>query len=177
MANSYGTTIVAQWNYLFSALPANMNFSPGGPGTGTNAGGLLQSVATIGKSEWPEFNALPFVGVAPKTWNVDQMAAGQRKLTVVHQIVAVVDVVAAGSNVIQLADAYAKVMDIIDDGAGNGILPILNAPDNFGLGGTCSVIIPKQGRLDWANKPGGKGTDYVAYASIMLTTQNFNAPM
>ncbi len=177
MAASFATTLKAQWDYLFTLFQGHMNFGAGGPGTGTNTAGLLQSVASVGKSEWPEFNALPFVGVALKSWNIDSLAAGQRKLVAVFQIVAVVDVVAAGGNVINLADAYAKAMTIIDDGAGNGLMPILNAPSSFGLGATCSKIIPRQGRLDWANKPSGKGTDYVAYASIMLSTENYNTPI
>jgi len=175
--STFATTLTAQWDYLFSLFQGHMNYGPTGPGSGTNAGGLLQSVASVGKSDWPEFNALPFVGVALKSWSIEQRATSQRKLVATFRVLVAVDVVAGGTNVINLADAYAKAMGIIDDGAGNGIIPILNLPSSFGLGNTCSIIIPRQGMMDWASRPGGKGTDYVAYATISVQTENYTTPI
>lgn len=168
------TTLKAQWDYIFQALQSNMNYGAGGPGTGTNAAGLLQSVASVEQSEWPAFNALPFVGVSLKNWTMQSEYTGPRRKLIAHfEIVAVVDVVAAGTTTIKLADAYAKAMAILDDGAGNGILPILLDPSRYTLGGNASKVIPSAGRNDWADKSGGKGTDYVAYSTVILQIESY----
>ncbi len=176
MANGVDT-LKAQWDYLFSLLQGEMNYGAGGPGTGANTSGLLQSVASVGRSEWPEFNALPFVGVALKDWDESEAFTQKRKLVSIFQIVAVVDVVAAGSSVIQLADAYSQLMTILSDGAGNGIYPLLHDPAHYFLGGSAEKIVPRKGKTEWASKPTGKGTDYVAYTTIMLYAETHFGPI
>ena len=176
MANGIDT-LKAQWDFLFAMLQQNMNFGPTGPGSGSNAAGLLQTVASVGQSDWPEFNALPFVGVALKDWDESEAFTQKRKLVSVFQIVAVVDVVASGSSVIQLADAYKKLMAILSDGNGNGIYPLLHDPANYFLGGAAEKTVPRKGKTDWANKPAGKGTDYVAYVTVMLYAETHFGPI
>lgn len=170
-------TLNSQWTFLFDLFQSNMNFGANGAGTGTNTSGLLQSVASVGRSEWPEFNALPFVGVALKDWDESEYASQKRKLVSQFQIVAVVDVVASGVTTISLAAAYQNAMSILSDGNGNGILPLLHDPNNYFLGGNAYKIVPRKGKMDWANKPAGKGTDYVAYATVMLFAEQLVGPI
>lgn len=170
-------TLKAQWAFLFDLFATNINYGPNGPGSGTNSSGLLQSVASVGQSEWPDFNALPFVGVALKSWTEQPRASNQHLLVSVFEIVAVVNVIASGESAIKLDTAYAAAMSILSDGAGNGILPLLHMPVNYTLGGNAAKIIPNKGRLDWADRPSGKGTAYVAYATVLLTAEQPVGPI
>lgn len=170
-------TLNTQWSYIYNQFQANMNFGTGGAGTGTNTAGLLQTVRSVGKSDWPEFNALPYVGVALKKWKPAPHGGGLRKLiTATFLILITVDVKSSGTEVVQLADAYADAMAIASDGSGNGVLPILWAMNNFTLGGSALSIEVSDGELSFDTKPTGKGTDYVAYSAIHLTTTQIIQP-
>lgn len=171
-------TLNTQWSYIFSQLQTNMNFGTNGPGTGTNTAGLLQTVRSVGKSDWPEFNALPFVGVALKKWKTAAHGGGLRKIvTGTFLILITVDVKSSGTDIVQLADAYADAMAIASDGSGNGVLPILWSLNNFTLGGSALSVEVGDGELAFDMKPTGKGTDYVAYSAIHLTTQQIVQPL
>jgi hypothetical protein len=170
----------AAWNYVYGKLVANINpgtTNEGGvlvvtPGLGSNVGGVLQSVASVGKSVWPNFKALPYVGVqVGRILTVPYSARLRHQATYELKLRVVVEVVSGGSTgVVKLDDANAALYPIIDDGAGNGIYPLLTA--DYTLGGNAQRSIISEVLPAWDEHP-VKANEYIAYADITVSAVAF----
>lgn len=159
------------WAALVAILQAQMNVGTiaGIPTlrAGTNPTGKLQGVKAVGKSSFPDFAALPFVGVQLERSRQDVYSA-PRGFKVHHDftISVVVEVEAAGDAIISLDDGMAALQAILDDGAGNGVYPILMTRANFSLGGITYESMVTEISYSWDRSPAGKGQNYVAFAAI-----------
>jgi hypothetical protein len=164
------------YNYIFNLLQAQTNVGNvmvngrmvATPGKGSNDTAQLNSVLTVGKSTWPAFGALPFVGLdPPRITLLERYAAPRRdKLALNTKLIAIVDVSPLDDLVLNLDAAWAALFPIMDDGEGNGIQPILR--NDSILGGNAietyfSDIIP-----GWDKSPAG-GAAYVAWWTFQFT--------
>lgn len=167
--------VVQQWDAIYNALTAEQNYGANGPGTGTNTTGRLQLVKTIDKCLYPDFNALPFVGVQFKRVNeVIYAMAGRHKLTAVFHILVVADAKASGTETfLSVSAAMANLRTLMSDGNGNGVVPVLRDKLNFTWGGTADQTDVVRYDVNWAEKPDSKGTDYVSFCLIELHTISF----
>jgi hypothetical protein len=161
------------WLYVYELLAGNLDTGSkvvNGqtvllPGEGSNPGGLLPLVATVGKSTWPRFGSLPYVGVDPPSMSLKQRYSAPRrdKLSLDLRIIAAVQVQSEGDTVINLEQAWEQLVPIIDDGEGNGVQPILR--NDVLLGGNAIETYITSIRLLWDRAPAG-GSSYIAWAEL-----------
>ena len=170
-----------QLEYLYTTLGNELNYGAGGPGTGSNTSGRLQQVASWGRTVWPDFTALPYVGVQLERMQEQRYASQRRHLiTTTFSIVGVVQVEATADNILKVDDALAAVRTLASDGSGNGILPILRDNANFTLGTVNGGPAAEENWISdvlyqWDESPVGKSTQYIAYVTItLLATKRLN---
>jgi hypothetical protein len=172
--------IFAQWDFLYNTFGNEINFggSPPVPGGGSNTNGRLQSVASWGKTTWPDFLSLPYVGVQLE--KVDELYyASQRKheFKSFFTVVGVVEVKATADGILKVDDAMEQLRLLLmdntnPDGIKRGILPILRDSTFFGLGSqsngqkNADTQLVTGYTLKWDQAPAGKSTTYVAWAEI-----------
>jgi hypothetical protein len=164
------------YNYIFNLLQAQTNVGNrlvngrmvAVPGAGDAVNPQLNSVLTVGKSTWPAFGALPFVGLdPPRVTLLERYSAPRRdKLALTTKLIAIVDVAPINDLILNLDAAWAALFPIMDDGEGNGVQPILR--NDSILGGNAietyfSDIIP-----GWDKSPAG-GAAYVAWWTFTFT--------
>jgi hypothetical protein len=89
------------------------------------ASGRISSVAAIGDTWLNEVSTFPYVYIDFDSLTQDPSAVRQRK-----QVVTYILGIAYQSSV-SLSDARRQCKLLLDDGNGNGLLPILNDPANF----------------------------------------------
>lgn len=162
----------AQWDYLYNMITSEVNVGNNGlPGTGTNPTGRLQTVASVAQSTWPDFSALPFIGVQLDNV-VEEYYASNRthKLTCEFSIIAVVEIDSADANLIKVSDAMVALRAIIRSSSGQGLGPILRnkSPQVLTLGSNADEFTPTLWTYTWDKSPVGKGTSYIAYATVKL---------
>jgi hypothetical protein len=168
----------AMWDYMFTVVAREQNFGAGGPGTGTNPMGRLQTVAMVGKSTWPNFSTFPFVGLQFRNFTEEPYGAKRyHKFEAFFDIVVVVQVQTVGENILQLEDAWSALRLIVNDGNGNGVFPILRDAANYNMG----VSVNGQANAEsshisdlafaWDEAPAGAGTMFVAFATATLQAE------
>ena len=161
------------WLYVYNLMASNLNTGSetvGGkivllPGEGTNPDGQLPLVAAVGKSTWPRFGSLPYVGVDPPSLSLKQRYSAPRrdKLSLDMRLIAAVQVQSQGDTVINLEQAWEQLVPIIDDGEGNGVQPILR--NDVLLGGNAIETYLTSCRFLWDRAPAG-GSTYIAWAEL-----------
>ncbi len=176
------TVAYAQRDYIYNLFKSQVNVDNNGiPGNGPNTGGTLQKVASLGrKSIWPSFTLLPFVGVQLLEQKEALSASGRKhEITTDFHVGVSVKVLGTAEEILQVDDALDELETLCDDGAGNGVCPILRANSAYNLG---SLIDPSGvTRLNaemnylpsikyaWDERPSSKGVSYFAYAIISVS--------
>jgi hypothetical protein len=104
--------------------------------TGEQApGARLAAVTSIGESWLNEVRVFPHIGIYFADFKMDNYAPRLRRYTFNFTLsVAARSSLAESTNPTQ-SDAYARLDTLLDDGSGNGLLPVLNDPKNYSLNG------------------------------------------
>ena len=168
MAISASDLAGQQWDALIALFNSHVNVGTGGPGTGSNSTGKLQTVWYVHESAdlWSE--NLPSLGV--QLMSIDpgpSPYASQQNMvcTTFHIFAATKAVRNQATGLTVLDDAMARLRVLLDDGSGNGVLPILNLRANFTLGGL--ALRSRVGKVDLAWQYADQGeSDPRAFARI-----------
>jgi hypothetical protein len=168
----------AIWDFVVEVLAREQNFGAGGPGTGTNSAGRLQTVAQVDKSTWPTFETFPYVGAQFRNFTEDTYGAQRfHKFQAYFDLIAIIQVQAANENVLQLGNAWDALRPIVNDGNGNGMFPILRDAQYYNLGysasgqANCEMHQVTDLSFNWDEAPVGSGTIYVAFASATIRAE------
>jgi hypothetical protein len=172
--NTSDSQAKAIWAAIVAALTDEMNVGPNGkPGSGTNTSGRLQSAQYVHKTIHLWSDELPLVGVQL----VDEPRgpwAQHFQETDLHFRIAV----AANSTTpnpttgqVMLDDAYDALMNLLQDGNGNGVVPILCDQNNVRWGGNAIFSFIKRIQYDWDVDKAVGTTDARAYAYITYIVQ------
>ncbi len=167
MAITSDSGVVAIWNKIVAVLQGEMNVGPTGPGSGSNTTGRLQSLQYVHKTIHLWSDELPAVGV--QLIEEDPEPYGQRKqlVTIEFRIVVAAKAAVDSNGNITLDDAFSKLMQLIEDGNGNGVMAVLRDPANFSLGGLAMETYSRgKNKYDWDVDKAVGATDARAYAYI-----------
>ncbi|TAM90634.1 hypothetical protein EPN42_05685 [bacterium] len=164
-----------QWAQLVSIIQDEMNVGPGGPGTGANTAGRLQTLYDVRQSIDLWTGVYPAAGVQLIECPETPYATRRHKvLSTFHLVVATQSGgdQASGSYTPppvgqdpNLDHAMAQMQTLLSDGNGNGLLAVLRDVNNFTLGGYAIRTQIRNLKFDWQIKPGAENAAY-AYAVV-----------
>jgi hypothetical protein len=150
---------------IVRALASEMNL------TGTNPSGRLQTVKSIGKCRINEgVPALyPYIGVEDYTERESPDSTAAREVETIWRV----DIQTRST--VSLTDAKAQLRPILEDGAGNGVRPILRDPANFSLGNLLrsSEVIQTDRTDDLEKDPSGSTAAFFAGATVYVKTRAY----
>ncbi len=161
------------WDKLVAIIGSEMNVGPGGPGTGANPNGRLQTCYMVHESIDMWSNLLPSIAVQLEEVDCSQSYSN------IHDYARIVFTVAVATQAnidpttgkIILDDAMKQLRVLIADGAGNGVGPVLRDKNNFNLGGLCAESHVERWHLEW-QLPTVTNADARAFAFITYTARN-----
>jgi hypothetical protein len=98
-------------------------------------GGQLATLKYVGKSPQFQTGLVPACSVWAGGWAPPEPFARRTlKVTLPFEITIAASSAGATNRVANLDDALVALQPLVDDGNGNGIIPLLNNPATFGLG-------------------------------------------
>jgi hypothetical protein len=164
---------IAIWAYIVQMLQNEMNVGAGGPGTGANTSGRLQSVQFIYDTIHLYGDRLPAIGVQiAEDDRSQQWQRAQDTFLDFKVVVAAKATPVAG--ITTLSNAYHGVlMPLLDDGNGNGLVAVLQdrSIGNATCGGLTMFNRVTGIKYDWDVDKAVGTTDARAYAYVNYRCQ------
>jgi hypothetical protein len=162
---------VAIWRYIIAALKAEMNVGPGGPGTGPNAGGRLQTVQYVHGTIHLWSDVLPTIGVQILVEHRKPEFQRVQDVIIEFKLVVAAQAKPDPTNGITLDSAYDVLNPLLADGAGNGVLNVLSDRGNVQAGGLANFSRVGRVEYDWEVDKAVGATDARAYAYIQYLVE------
>ncbi len=145
-------------NALWSAIIALISTQMG-------AGGTLSTVKDVRKSAQFATDLIPAIAVQWMGYDAKPYSNRARLATHHFRMSVAASSAQTSTRVANLDDAMAAIIAIVDDGAGNGLEPLFNAPANFGLGGLAQETMIMRTETSWEIREGA-GQIVWAYAFV-----------
>lgn len=187
MSLSPSPTQEQQWDYLVAALKSEAGLGP--PPAGTTSGNRLTALKYVGQSYhlWTDRNPAlnPSIGVQLRETPEEVEASQRHKITSIFDMIIGVQStdasaaarMGAGTKA-NLEDAMLTLKPIVNDGAGNGIRPVLMDPQYRLLGQTGVYANVATSRIktveyEWEVTE-GENAQIWAYALITFIATQYN---
>lgn len=145
MSITASTQAFAMWDVLYNAIKNE-----------AHTGGRLATLVDVAKSAELNRGALgPCAAVQLTGWEkVDNYSPRQHIIRVGFKVLLAAASVDAPGRSAVLDDAMAALSPLVDDGGSNGLIPLLNSPSLFGLGGLAMESQLGVSAFDWDLRAG-----------------------